>query len=130
MKTEVQTRADIDVLRRRFYAQAFADELLSPIFTHVARLDLEHHLPLIGDLWETILLGTGSYSRHGHKPLQIHAALHDVSPLAPQHFERWLAPFGAGVDESFQGPNAQFLKTRAAAIASRMQGYMSGVSLL
>lgn len=130
MKTDLETRADIDALMRRFYAQAIEDELIGPIFTDVAQLDLEHHLPLIGDFWETLLWGTGNYARHGHNPLQIHAALHQLSPLSSPHFERWLELFRASVDETFEGQNAELLKTRAQAIARRMSGYMSGVSLL
>jgi len=59
MKKDVETRADIDDLINRFYARAFKDETIGYIFTDVAKLDLERHLPIIGDFWETLLFGTG-----------------------------------------------------------------------
>ncbi len=49
MKNDIETRADIDDLMNRFYARAINDETIGYIFTDVAKLDLEHHLPVIGD---------------------------------------------------------------------------------
>ena len=52
MKKDIQTRADIDDLMLHFYARAMSDAVIGCIFTDVARLDLENHLPIIGDFWE------------------------------------------------------------------------------
>jgi len=49
MKNDIETRADIDDLMNRFYTRAINDETIGYIFTDVAKLDLEHHLPVIGD---------------------------------------------------------------------------------
>ncbi len=127
MKKDVETRADIDDLINRFYVRAFKDETIGYIFTDVAKLDLERHLPIIGDFWETLLFGTGNYQRHGRNPLQIHAQLNLKMPLLAKHFERWLEIFRAAVDETFAGTRAEFIKLRAEAIANRMLNYVSGV---
>ncbi|HEX8288789.1 MAG TPA: group III truncated hemoglobin [Pyrinomonadaceae bacterium] len=127
MKKDIETRADIDDLMNRFYARAISDETIGYIFTDVAELDLERHLPVIGDFWETLLFGTGDYQRHGRNPLQIHAVLHQKSPLTTKHFRRWLEIFRETVDETFGGTRADFIKLRAEAIANRMQNFVSGV---
>ncbi len=90
MKKDIETRADIDDLMNRFYARAIRDETIGYIFTDVAKLDLEHHLPVIGDFWETLLFGTGNYQKHGRNPFadsrcaqsKISAYRETLSPLA------------------------------------------------
>jgi hemoglobin len=120
MKKDIQTRADIDLLMQRFYARAIADDVIGYIFTDVAKLDLEHHLPIIGDFWETLLFRKGDYSRHGRNPLEVHLDLNKRSPLLPEHFARWLVIFNETVDELFTGDVTAFIKVRAEAIAGRM----------
>ncbi len=124
---DIETRADIDDLMNRFYARAMTDEIIGCIFK-TAKLDLKHHLPVIGDFWETLLFGTGDYQRHGRNPLQVHAELNLKTPLAFEHFERWLEIFGETVDETFSGDRADFIKLRANAIANRMLEYVSRAS--
>lgn len=127
MKKDIETRADIDDLMNRFYARAISDEIIGYIFTDVANLDLKHHLPVIGDFWETLLFGTGNYQKHGRNPLQVHARLDQKSPLTQKHFRRWLEIFTETVDELFAGERAEFAKLRAEAIANRMLNFVSGV---
>jgi len=124
---DIENRQDIDALMRRFYESAIADESIGYIFTDVAKLDLEHHLPIIGDFWETMLFQTGSYAEHGRNPLQVHAALNEKVELLPRHFRRWLEIFNRSVEEMFAGERADLLKMRAAAIANRMLNFVSGV---
>ncbi len=128
MKKDIETRADIDDLMNRFYARAIRDETIGYIFTDVAKLDLEHHLPVIGDFWETLLFGTGNYQKHGRILLQIHVALNQKSPLTAKHFRRWLELFRATVDESFTGTRAEFIKLRAEAIANRFSTFLNGAA--
>jgi hemoglobin len=116
-----------DELMRLFYSRAINDEVIGYIFTDVAKLDLEHHLPIIGDFWETLLFQTGRYARYGRNPLQVHAALNEKTPLLAKHFRRWLEIFEKSVDELFAGERADFLKLRASAIANRMLNFVSGV---
>ena len=125
MHTDITTRADIDLLMQRFYERAMSDETIGYLFTDVAQLDLEHHLPVIGDFWESILFGAGNYARHGRHPLLIHRDLDSKSPLLPEHFSRWLEIFVSTIDESFAGLHANFLKQRGHAIAQRMQQFIA-----
>ena len=50
---DIETRTDIDLIMRVFYERALADEVIGFIFSDVAHLDLERHLPIIGDFWES-----------------------------------------------------------------------------
>lgn len=129
MKKDIETRADIDDLMNRFYGKALGDQTIGYIF-EIAGLDLAHHLPVIGDFWETLLLGAGNYQRHGRNPLQIHGVLSLKTPLRAEHFRRWLEIFRETVDESFAGERAEFAKLRAEMIANRMLNYVSGVPAL
>ena len=130
MNKDIENRQDIDELMQAFYRRAIADDLIGFIFTDVAKLDLVHHLPIIGDFWETLLFRTGDYSRHGRNPLQVHGELDLKTPLLPEHFARWLEIFTGTVDESFAGETADFLKTRAEAIANRMLEFVGRPSNL
>lgn len=123
-KNDIRSRADIDELMLQFYSRALSDNKIGYIFTDVAKLDLNHHLPVIGDFWETIVFQTGTYARHGRNPLMVHSELALKTPLLPEHFQRWLLIFRETTDELFEGERADFIKTRALAIASRMQHYV------
>ena len=52
---DLTNRDDVEFLVRNFYARAFADPLLGPIFVDVARMDLAAHLPVMCDFWQTVL---------------------------------------------------------------------------
>ena len=121
MKPDIENRADIDRLMQVFYERALIDEVIGYIFTDVAQLDLESHLPIIGDFWETLLFRTGDYPSHGRNPLAVHRQLHLKSALEPKHFSRWLKLFAQSVDDEFEGVRADFIKMRAHAIAKRFQ---------
>lgn len=118
---DIENRADIDLLMRVFYERALADEVIGYIFSDVAKLDLEHHLPIIGDFWETMLFRTGDYAARGRNPMEVHRQLHLKSAFKPVHFSRWLELFVGCVDEEFAGPRAEFIKMRAHAVANRFQ---------
>lgn len=121
---DIRTRTDIDLIMRVFYERALADEVIGYIFKDVAKIDLEHHLPIIGAFWETMLFQSGNYAGLGRNPLEVHMALHLRSALKPEHFVRWLELFERSVDDEFVGERAEFLKMRAHSIAGRMQEYI------
>ncbi len=98
--------------------------MIGYIFTDVAKLDLEHHLPIICDFWETLLFQSGDYAKHGRNPLEVHKVLHQRSALTPEQFDRWLLIFRGSVDTEFAGERAEFLKMRANSIAVRMQEFI------
>lgn len=111
---DIGDRRDIERLLRAFYQRVFADELIGPIFVDVAQLDLEAHLPIMCDFWETVLFRTGSYKRNAFR---VHADLHSQCALAPPHFLRWVSLWVATVDSRHAGRYAELAKLRAGRIA-------------
>lgn len=124
MKRDIENRADIDLLMTKFYSTAMVDNAIGYIFTDIAKLDLDHHLPIIGDFWETMLFQAGSYSQHGRNPMMVHAELNEKTSLEQLHFARWLDIFAETIDRLFEGERAEFLKFRAAMIADRMLDFI------
>jgi hemoglobin len=117
---DIETRKDIQALMVDFYDLAFADDMIGYIFTDVAKMDLDEHLPVIVDFWESMILGTGSYQARGRNPMLIHHQLAEKTPLLPEHFERWLELFESSVNKLFIGERAELIKHRASSIAERM----------
>jgi hemoglobin len=121
---DIATRADCERLVRAFYERAFADPVLGWLFTDVARLDLDTHLPQIAGFWETILLGARSYSGGAFRP---HAELHAKVPLRAGHFERWLWLWAMTVDELFAGERAELAKSHARRVAVAFHGRLQAI---
>jgi len=119
---DIETRQDVDELMAEFYRKAINDEVIGYIFTDVANLDLEHHLPVIGDFWEMLLLGTVNFpAKYGRSPMQTHHALNEKENLKAEHFGRWVKLFCETVDEKFAGATATLAKVRAVSIAETMR---------
>lgn len=112
---DIETRADCERLVRAFYQRAFADDMIGWLFTDVAHLDLEAHIPRIASFWETILLGARSYGGGAFAP---HAALHAKVPLRSAHFRRWVMLWRETVDEEFAGDRAELAKAHADRVAT------------
>lgn len=123
---DIESRADCEWLVREFYGRALEDPIIGWIFTDVAKLDLDAHVPVIASFWETILLGAQSYSGGAFRP---HAALHARVGLRAGHFERWLVLWRATVDELFAGERAELAKAHALRVGqafhSRLQAQPS-----
>ena len=117
---DIETRNDLHDLMVDFYERAFADPSLGPIFTDVAKMDLDEHIPVIVDFWESMVLGTGNYAARGRNPMLLHKQLAEKTPLLPEHFDRWLKLFELSVDRRFEGQRAEMIKQRARQIAERM----------
>ncbi|HVZ55226.1 MAG TPA: group III truncated hemoglobin [Chitinophagaceae bacterium] len=118
MKPDIQTRQDIERLVDRFYGKLLADPSISYLFTEVARIELPHHLAVISDFWEMILLGGENYQKNAMRP---HLDIHRQSPLTETHFQTWLGYFTETVDELFEGEKAFLAKERALSIATMMR---------
>lgn len=115
---DIQTRTDIEQLMRQFYSRLLQDSSINYMFTDVAKINLEEHLPQITDFWEQNILQTGNYKKN---VMRIHLDLNQKEPLTPVHFETWLSHFYTTVDNLFAGPNAEIIKTRALSIATTMK---------
>lgn len=118
---DIETAADCERLVRAFYGKAMVDEEIGWIFTDVAQLDLEEHIPVIASFWATNLLGTKSY-RGG--AFGVHGRLHQKAEggLRKEYFERWLVLWCQTVDELFDGPLAAAAKVHALRVANAFYG--------
>ena len=119
---DIEDRADCERLVRAFYGKAMEDELIGWIFTDVAQLDLERHVPVITSFWETVLLGTQSYSGGA---FEVHARLHEKAGLRQAHFERWLILWCRTVDELFDGERAAMAKVHGLRVANAFHGRLA-----
>ena len=116
-KTDIENRKDIEQVLTSFYEKAFSDEKIGRFFTEVVPLNLETHLPLIADFWESVIFGTGNYRKN---VMGVHEHIHELSQIRKEHLDRWVQLFTATVDEQFDGAKATLMKQRAASIATLM----------
>jgi hemoglobin len=105
--------AMIERLVRTFYARVQADPLIGPVFA--ARIaDWEAHITKLCVFWSSVALMTGRY--HG-EPMQAHLEL----PVAPEHFDRWIAIFEATAGELCPAEAATHFIDRARRIADSFE---------
>lgn len=119
-KKDITSREDLLQLVTRFYEKLLADSSISYLFTDIAKIDLDHHLPVLVDFWDNVLFASDTYRKNAMQP---HLDLHYQSPLQKHHFDTWLRYFKESVDELFDpGAEKAFLaKERATSIATIMQ---------
>lgn len=122
---DIETKQDLEILLSKFYSKLLSDETVSYIFTDVAKINLEMHLPKIIDFWNLSLFGKGDYSNN---VMKIHLDLNSEENLTQKHFNTWLNTFNQTVDANFSGKNAEIIKTKALSIATVMQIKMSKTS--
>jgi hemoglobin len=115
---DIEDRADCERLVRGFYGRALDDPIIGFIFTDVAHLDLEEHVPVIASFWETMLLDAQTYGGGAFRP---HAELHAKVKLLPGHFDRWLHLWRTTVDELFAGERAELAKAHATRVGQAFQ---------
>lgn len=122
-KKDIENREDLLLLLSSFYDKALHDEVIGHFFTRVIHLNLEKHIPVIADFWETILLNGNLYTKNVIMP---HVFIHQLSPIEKNHFDRWLILFSETIDINFEGETAERAKQRAASIATIMRLKLSG----
>jgi hemoglobin len=115
---DIDTREDCEQLVRAFYGRALSDPIIGFLFTDVAKLDLEAHVPRITNFWDTILLDAHSYGGGAFRP---HIELNLQVPLKRGHFERWLHLWTTTVDELFAGERAELAKAHAIRVAAAFE---------
>lgn len=116
MKKDIRSREDIVNLLEAFYTKAFADDLIGRFFTEMP-LDLETHIPLIADFWESIVFGTFSYQKN---VMEVHRLIHERSAIRKEHLDRWVKLFSETMDSSYEGSNATLMLQRARSVATLM----------
>lgn len=121
VRPDIESTDDCERLVRAFYGKAMADEKIGWLFTEVAELDLEEHIPVIASFWATNLLGSKSYKGGA---FGVHGRLHQKAAggLRQEHFERWLVLWCQTVDELFDGPLAAAAKVHALRVANAFYG--------
>lgn len=107
---DLESPEDVRLLVDTFYASVRNDELLNPIFTDVAQVDWEQHLPKLYAFWNALLLGIPGYQGSPFLP-------HQKLPVALDHFQRWVALFHEAVDRHFAGPRARKARDTASSMA-------------
>ena len=118
----LETRDDIRLLVDSFYSKVREDGYIGPVFTDIANVDWEEHLPKLYNFWADLLLGEDTYRG---RPFPPHMKLN----LQPGHFEQWLRLFVATVDEHFVGLKADEAKHRAYRIARNFMINLNLISL-
>jgi hemoglobin len=118
MKNDIESKREIELLVDRFYSKVKADELIGYIFTDIARVNWEKHLPIMYSFFENMLFYTGSYTGN---PMELHKHINGLYPLTEAHFVRWNLLFNISVDELFTGEKAELVKQRAKSISAVMQ---------
>lgn len=117
MKPDLDSRENIKTFIELFYDKVLADELLAHIFTDVAGIDVNVHIPIIRSYWEKLLLGEDVYKRH---TMNIHRDLHAKFPLTKVEFDRWLSLFIATAREHYAGEKTERAIQVATSIAANM----------
>ncbi|MEO7530167.1 MAG: group III truncated hemoglobin [Sediminibacterium sp.] len=115
---DIETRNDIEILMSSFYSKALVDDTIGFFFTEVVPLQMETHMPLIVDFWETVVLGKAKYKGN---VLEVHQHIHQLSTFKEVHFSRWVTLFQQTVNELFSGNNSELIKQRAESIATIMR---------
>lgn len=116
--SDIQNAQDIDQLVRHFYMDKVLDDpIIGFLFTDIAKIDIEEHLPKVSGFWQKVLLGSNSYQG---KMFLAHEQLNNQVTLNEHHFVRWLYLFEQNIDELFEGKIAELAKKRARSVAKSM----------
>ena len=118
MKRDIESREDLFMLLNKFYEGLLKDETISYIFTDIAKVDMQNHLPVIVDFWDMVLFDARTYNKNAIQP---HLVLNQKSKFEKHHFDTWLSHFNQTVDELFEGDVAFMAKQKAKSIATIMQ---------
>lgn len=116
--TDIATREDLVTLMESFYSKALADETIGHYFTKVIAMQMEKHIPVIVDFWETIVFNRPKYQGD---TFGVHDRLHHLSPFKDEHFLRWISLFKETANELFAGDKTELIKQRAESIATVMR---------
>lgn len=118
---DLDTPANIERFVSLFYDRLLNDTVLEPMFTQVAQIDLQQHLPTISLYWQKMLLGD---ERYNNNTMAKHRVINQKHAFQAVHFERWLEHFIATNNAHFKGPFSDRAKTIAANVIKNMQSQM------
>lgn len=115
MKKDIRNRKDIENLVNAFYEKVKTDEIIGYLFTDIAKVNWELHLPKMYDFWENVLFQSANYNGN---PMVVHKNLHQKSTMNQAHFQQWRELFNQTVDSLFVGAKADEIKYRAMNISA------------
>jgi hemoglobin len=119
MKPDISTREDIHYVITEFYKKLVSDKMMLPFFEEIVRKkELNHHIDVITDFWQDILLNTNTYRNN---VLQKHLDFHEKVVFEKAHFTKWLQYISISITNSFEGQTSQNMIDRAKSIAMVMQ---------
>lgn len=112
------TTEHIKNLVTNFYQKIQRDEILGPIFNDIAKVNWDHHIPLICQFWNSIMLKTNEYHGNAYRK---HVILGEETPLTKTHFARWLAIFQEEAFKYLPAQAAQLITEKAFMIAESLK---------
>lgn len=119
MNPDIISRKDIKFIMTSFYDKLLCDAEMFPFFKEIVEENtLEHHLEIITDFWEDLLLQTYKYKNN---PMQKHLDFQKKMNFEKKHFNLWLKFLTETITTNFDGETAHAMKTRANSIAMVMQ---------
>ncbi len=117
MKKDIENANDIKILVDTFYQKAVENDLLGPIFNDIAKVNWQHHLPIMYSFWSSVLLATPGYVGN---PMDAHFRLNQKITLTDADFNTWKDLFVQTVTDLFEGEIANEAKKKAISIADLM----------
>ena len=110
-KTDIKSRAQIQLLVETFYAKVKTHKDLGPIFNTIIT-DWEAHFELLTDFWETQLFLKRKYFGNPVTAHQ-HVDAKTNQSITIEHFGLWLNLWFSTIDDLFEGETAWIAKNRA-----------------
>src|SRR5690606_32283792 len=101
-----------------FYQRVQHDEILGPIFNDIAKVDWDHHIPLICQFWNSVMLKTNEYHGNAYRK---HVILGERTKLTEQHFSRWLMLFQEEALKHLPIQEANLITEKARLIAESLK---------
>ena len=119
---KIENEKDVQFLVDTFYGKVLKDDTIAFLFTEIAAINIEKHLPKIYGFWKTVLLGTMEYTGN---TMGVHWSLHQKHPLKHEYFDRWIHLWEESVTENFEGEKAEEAVSRARNILELMRFKMT-----
>lgn len=112
------TSEHIKNLVTHFYQKIQCDKVLGPIFNDIAQVDWDHHIPLLCQFWNSIMLKTNEYHGNAYRK---HVILGETTQLTEAHFSRWLVIFQEEAFKYLPIQSAQLITEKAYMIAESLK---------
>ena len=116
--TDIQGLDDIKLLVDTFYDKVLKDETIGYIFTDVAKINVQEHMPKMYAFWNASLFGAAGYKGN---TVAKHIELNKKEALVDNQFDQWEKLFAETIDELFVGEMATLAKQRAKAMRFLIQ---------